>query len=57
MFFGVNGRAPGSWNTIVTMSFPMCLFLRSCKRRKEIIKYLEKKMFVPHYQDPHTVNK
>lgn len=30
MFLGVNGRAPGSWKTMVTMSFPMCLFLRSC---------------------------
>ena len=37
IFFGVNGSAPGSWNTIVTMSLPMCLFLRSCNKMKNII--------------------
>lgn len=29
MALGVKGWAPGSWNTIVTMSFPMCRFLSS----------------------------
>ena len=37
IFFGVNGSAPGSWNTIVTMSLPMCLFLRSCNKMENII--------------------
>jgi hypothetical protein len=27
--FGVNGSAPGSWNTIVTMSLPICRFRNS----------------------------
>ncbi len=29
MFWGVNGKAPGSWKMMVTMSFPTCLFLSS----------------------------
>jgi hypothetical protein len=33
MFLGVKGKAPGSWKMIVTMSFPMCLFLSSWKQR------------------------
>lgn len=33
MDFGVKGSAPGSWNTIVTMSLPMCRFLSNwCNR-------------------------
>ena len=32
---GVKGSAPGSWNTMVTMSFPMWRFLSSCRRREE----------------------
>ena len=32
ILFGVNGWASGSWNTIVTMSLPMCLFLNNCWR-------------------------
>lgn len=32
MLRGVKGRAPGSWKTMVTMSFPMCRFRRSCAR-------------------------
>ena len=32
MFLGVNGSAPGSWKTIVTMSFPMWRFRSSCCR-------------------------
>ena len=34
MFFGLNGCAPGSWKTIVTISFPICRFLRSFNKKK-----------------------
>lgn len=27
---GEKGSAPGSWKMMVTMSFPMCRFRRSC---------------------------
>ena len=32
IFFGVNGWAPGSWKTIVTMSFPMWRLRSNCCR-------------------------
>lgn len=36
MFFGVKGKAPGSWNTMVTMSLPMCRFLNNWQEEGEI---------------------
>lgn len=51
MFFGVKGSAPGSWNTMVTMSFPICLFLRSCNKRIKIKwKMSFGKMTIKHVQ-------
>lgn len=35
MVLGVKGKAPGSWKTIVTISFPMCLFLSNYKINSE----------------------
>uniref|UniRef100_A0A2M3ZUJ5 Putative secreted peptide n=1 Tax=Anopheles braziliensis TaxID=58242 RepID=A0A2M3ZUJ5_9DIPT len=32
MFLGVKGCAPGSWNTIVTMSLPICRLRSNCCR-------------------------
>lgn len=39
MFFGVKGKAPGSWNTMVTMSLPMCLFLNNWQREEKRLRY------------------
>lgn len=40
MDFGVKGRAPGSWNTIVTMSLPMCRFLSNWWSQTETQKFI-----------------
>lgn len=42
MFLGVKGRAPGSWNTMVTISLPMCLFLNNWREKKsEILSQIQ----------------